>query len=139
MVWNEIDALYGLIGGIFIGLACAMLILFNGRVAGISSILGGLLNGEKNEMPWRLSFIAGLLLAVVLYQQVIPLPTSIPDASLSVAIISGLLVGLGTRMGGGCTSGHGVCGLARLSKRSFVATLVFILSGMLTVYWVYHV
>jgi uncharacterized membrane protein YedE/YeeE len=114
------------IGGALIGLAAALMMLLTGRIAGITGILAGLLPQGASDMGWRIAFIAGLLLAPLIgslggYALAAPAI----DDSWIVVIIAGLLVGYGTRLGGGCTSGHGVCGIARLSPRSIVATLVF--------------
>ena len=122
-----------LLGGALIGLGASLLMLSHGRIAGISGIFGGLFDPAGEEKGFRLSFLAGLLLAGVLARLVHPstLPTATPG--LVVGGVAGLLVGFGTQLGSGCTSGHGVCGLSRLSKRSLVATLTFIATGMLTV------
>ena len=122
-----------LAGGLLIGAAAGMLVLCCGRIAGIIGILGGLLNRRSSDKPWRLAFIAGLVLSPLVYQRFSALPSIEIDASWGRLVLAGLLVGLGTRLGSGCTSGHGVCGLSRLSPRSLVATLVFMLTAMLTV------
>ena len=125
----------GLAGGMLIGLATALLMLFNGRIAGISGIVGGLLGWKASQVGWRALFVAGLLLGAVAY--VVATGGMFPvrvEASLPVMVAAGLLVGLGTRLGSGCTSGHGVSGIARLSKRSIVATLVFMGTAVLTVF-----
>ncbi|MGI9289513.1 MAG: YeeE/YedE family protein [Pseudomonadales bacterium] len=124
-----------LIGGAFIGLAATLLLLMNGRIAGISGIMNGLLNPSSGDTGWRAWFLVGLVGGGGLY-----LAFSTPAFELrsgfSVPLLAaaGFLVGFGTRMGNGCTSGHGVCGIARLSVRSLVATAIFISAGMLTVY-----
>jgi uncharacterized membrane protein YedE/YeeE len=121
-----------LAGGILIGMAAAMLVLLNGRIAGISGIVGGLLVPRRHETGWRLAFVAGLLsapLAMGFY----PLTPRI-DASFGLLVVAGLLVGIGTSYGSGCTSGHGVCGLSRLSPRSLVATVAFMGAGIVTVF-----
>jgi uncharacterized protein len=122
-----------LLGGALIGLAASLLMLFHGRIAGISGIFAGALDPPADGRSFRPYFLAGLVLAGVLARFVYPsaLPSGAP--SLVVAGVAGLLVGFGTRLGSGCTSGHGVCGLSRLSKRSLVATLTFIAVGMMTV------
>lgn len=122
-----------LIGGALIGLSASVLMLLHGRVAGVSGLLGEVVNPQNEDRSVGLYFLGGLLLAGVTARLVHPasLPTATP--SLAVGAVAGLLVGFGTRLGSGCTSGHGVCGLSRLSKRSFVATLTFIAMGMLTV------
>lgn len=127
-----------LAGGIFIGLATAMLILLNGRIAGISGIVGGLLRPVHGDISWRLAFTAGLMLAPLLWATVSALPAIRIDAGFPVLIVAGLLVGISVRYGAGCTSGHGVCGLSRLSPRSLVATLAFMCSGFATVFVVRH-
>lgn len=120
------------LGGVTIGLAAATLLLFNGRIAGISGVLGGLFGASGGDRTWRLSFLAGLLvggMALLAFAPEVYVDTlQLPLWGLA---LSGLMVGIGTRMGGGCTSGHGVCGLPRLSKRSFVAVGVFMFTGCL--------
>jgi uncharacterized membrane protein YedE/YeeE len=137
---HNLTPLSGLIGGALIGLASALLMLLTGRIAGISGIFGGLLPPQSGDRDWRIAFIAGLLAAPVLATLLsgAPLPNPVMPASLAVVAIGGLLVGFGTRMGGGCTSGHGVCGVARLSARSLVATAVFMVVAILTVAVVRH-
>jgi uncharacterized protein len=126
------DPVSALIGGALIGLAAVLLMLLNGRIAGVSGILGDALAG--GDGTWRLAFLAGLVAAPLLLGAVgDPLPAPLMPASWAVIIAAGLLVGFGTRLGGGCTSGHGVCGMARLSPRSIVATLVFMATAMLVV------
>jgi uncharacterized membrane protein YedE/YeeE len=128
------DALSALIGGALIGLASALLMLLTGRIAGISGIFGGALTFVSGDKGWRLAFIAGLVAAPVLSGVVgYPLPMPQMPDSWIVIIVAGLLVGFGTRLGGGCTSGHGVCGIARLSRRSITATVVFMLTAMIVV------
>ncbi len=125
----------GLAGGLLIGLATALLMLFNGRIAGISGIVGGLLARKASEVGWRAMFAAGLLLGAVAY--VLTTGGAFPvrvEASLPVMVAAGLLVGFGTRLGSGCTSGHGVSGIARLSRRSIVSTVVFMGAAALTVF-----
>lgn len=121
-----------------IGLAVSALLLLNGRIAGISGILGGLLRPAKADVAWRVAFLAGMILAPLVYAVAAPLPVVRVDAGTTVLVVAGLLVGLGTRYGSGCTSGHGVCGLSRASPRSLVATVSFILAGFLTVHIVRH-
>jgi hypothetical protein len=125
-------------GGVLIGLAAAMLILVNGRVAGISGIVGGMFMPRRGDVTWRLAFIAGLLGAPLLALLLGVRSAPRIDAGLSLLLAAGLLVGVGTSYASGCTSGHGVCGLARLSPRSFAATLAFMAAGMLTVFVVRH-
>lgn len=128
-----------LAGGIMIGLAAAMLLLINGRIAGISGILGGLLArafpgpAPGGDSAWRIAFLAGLAAAPLLYGAFAALPPVQVDAGTGMLVAAGLLVGVGTRYGSGCTSGHGVCGLSRLSPRSLVATLCFMAAGFATV------
>jgi uncharacterized protein len=136
--WNQFTPYSALAGGLLIGLAAAMLLLLNGRIAGISGIVGGLLRFVGSDAPWRLAFLAGLLLAPLLYQLVTALPESRIDADWPTLIVAGLLVGVGTQYGSGCTSGHGVCGLSRQSPRSLVATLAFMAAGFVTVYVARH-
>ncbi len=128
-----------LAGGLLIGLAAAIFALFNGRIAGISGIVGGLLRPRSGDIGWRVAFTAGLLLAPVLYRLFAPLPAPRIEATWGMLVLAGLLVGLGTRYGSGCTSGHGVCGLARLSLRSLVATGIFMAAGFATVFVMRHV
>jgi uncharacterized membrane protein YedE/YeeE len=137
--WNHFTPWLSLAGGIFLGLAAAFFILLNGRVLGISGILGGLVKPQPGDAGWRIAFIAGLLAAPALWRLFGPLPPVNVEAGLPVLVIAGLLVGWGTRYGSGCTSGHGVCGLARLSPRSLAATLAFMAAGFVTVYVSRHV
>lgn len=138
---HNLTPLSGLLGGALIGLAAAMLMLLTGRIAGISGIFGGLLSPTASDRGWRLAFIAGLIAAPLIATLAtgIKLPSPAMPASLIVIVAAGLLVGFGTRMGGGCTSGHGVCGIARLSPRSLVATAIFMTAGIATVALVRHV
>ena len=130
----------GLIGGLLIGAAAALLLWLNGRISGISGIVGGLLAPRISETGWRVAFVVGLLLGGFGYMAATggALPVRM-TASLPVLVAAGLLVGFGTRLGSGCTSGHGLCGIARLSKRSIVASAVFFAVAMLTVFIVRHV
>lgn len=121
-----------LAGGALIGLAASMMLLFNGRIAGISGVFGGLLKPSAGDVGWRLAFVGGLLLAGVGLALVAPATLGASPASPGVIALAGLLVGFGVRMGNGCTSGHGVCGLSRMSRRSLVATLSFMGAGMVT-------
>ena len=130
----------GLIGGLLIGLAAALLLLLNGHLSGISGIVGGLLAPKSSDAGWRLVFVAGLLLGAFIYVLATGDAMLVRmQASLPVLVAAGLLVGFGTRLGSGCTSGHGVCGIARLSRRSIVATSVFFVVAMLTVFLTHHV
>lgn len=128
-----------LIGGVLISVAASILILFNGRVAGISGIVRGIFFGEKNEKRWRFIFLIGLLISPFIYSLFATLPSLEISNNYAKIAIAGLLVGFGTRLGSGCTSGHGVCGIARLSRRSIVATLVFMVAAIVTVYLTKHV
>jgi len=127
------------LGGMLIGAAAGALALLNGRIAGISGIVGDLMRPPSGDRAWRLAFILGLVIAPIAFVLVAPVPPAHLSRSAPVLIVAGLLVGLGTRLGGGCTSGHGVCGVARLSRRSLVATMVFAAAGMATVFVVRHV
>ncbi len=137
--WNAFTPWAALAGGVIIGLAAAMFILINGRIAGISGVLGGLLKPVRGDVGWRAAFIAGLVGAPLAYALFAELPRPRIDAGYAALVVAGLLVGAGTRYGSGCTSGHGVCGISRLSPRSLVATAVFMLAGFITVYVVRHV
>ena len=128
-----------LAGGMLIGLAAAVFLLFNGRIAGISGILGGLLQWPAGDVAWRIVFLLGLVGAPLVYGLFAPLPTVQVDAGTATLVAAGLLVGIGTRYGSGCTSGHGVCGLSRRSPRSLVATAAFMAAGFITVFIVRHV
>ena len=129
------DAYYAPIaGGIMIGLAAAMLLVLNGRIAGVSGILGGLLSRKDDgDRTWRVAFLGGLVAAPLLYGVFTALPAVQVAAGTATLVAAGLLVGLGTRYASGCTSGHGVCGLSRMSPRSLVATVSFMLAGFATV------
>ena len=137
--WLNFTPWSSLAGGLLIGISTAMFLLFNGRIAGISGILGGLLRPAAGDAGWRIAFLLGLLAAPLIYGLAAPLPGVRIDATTTTLIVAGLLVGIGTRYGSGCTSGHGVCGLSRLSLRSTVATVAFMLAGFATVYIVRHV
>jgi uncharacterized membrane protein YedE/YeeE len=136
--WNAFTPWPAALGGVVIGLATALFLLVNGRIAGISGIAGGMLRPVPGDFAWRLAFLAGLILAPLAYAAVATFPTATIEAGYPVLIAAGLLVGIGTRVGGGCTSGHGVCGLSRLSPRSLVATLSFMAAGFVTVFVVRH-
>lgn len=123
-----------IIGGVLIGLAVSLMLLFNGRVTGISGILGGIIKPQKNDLNWRVAFVGGLLFGGILLRFLKPEAFIQVSSALAIDyIIAGLLVGFGTLLGNGCTSGHGVCGISRLSIRSIVATLTFILFGVISV------
>lgn len=136
--WTAFTPLAALPGGLLIGVGAGLMMLLNGRIAGISGILGGLLRPAPGERGWRFAFLAGLVGAPALYALVASLPPVTVAADYPVLVAGGLLVGAGTRFGSGCTSGHGVCGLARLSPPSLVATLCFMATGFATVYVVRH-
>ena len=136
--WAHFTPWNSLAGGVLIGIATALFLLFNGRVAGISGILGGLLRPMAGDIGWRMAFVLGLVGAPIIYSLATPLPAVHVDATMTTLVVAGLLVGVGTRYGSGCTSGHGVCGLSRLSLRSMVATASFMLAGFVTVFIVRH-
>ena len=136
--WAHFTPWSSLAGGLLIGVATAMFLLLNGRIAGISGILGGLLRPTAGDIGWRMAFVLGLLGGQLVYGLAVPLPTVHIDADMTTLVVAGLLVGVGTRYGSGCTSGHGVCGLSRLSPRSIVATASFMLAGFVTVFIVRH-
>ena len=139
--WSHFTPWASLAGGVLLGLASALFILLNGRILGISGILGGLIPPKRNDTLWRLAFLAGIVAAPWVFTTVVPSSlVTAPriEANVTLLVIAGLLVGLGTRYGSGCTSGHGVCGLARLSPRSLVATLAFMAAGFAVVFVVRH-
>ena len=136
--WTHFTPWSSLAGGLLIGLATALLLLFSGRIAGISGIVGGLLRPGKGDVAWRVAFVLGLFAAPWVFSMAAPLPRVTIDAGTATLIAAGLLVGVGTRYGSGCTSGHGVSGLSRGSPRSIVATLSFMAAGFLTVFVVRH-
>lgn len=138
IAWTQFTPWSALAGGLVLGLGAALLIACNGRVLGISSIVGDSLRARHGDRLWRLTFLAGMLVAPWVYGQVATLPPVQIDTSTATLVAAGLLVGLGTRLGAGCTSGHGVCGLSRRSPRSLVATLTFMAAGFVTVYLVRH-
>ena len=137
--WLHFTPWASLAGGILIGLATALLLLANGRVAGISGILGGLLRPTRGDIAWRVTFILGLFVAPLVWLSMRAMPPAQIDHSPALLAVGGLLVGIGTRFGNGCTSGHGVCGIARLSPRSLLATACFLAAGFVTVFIVRHV
>lgn len=136
--WNNFTPWTSLAGGLMIGIATALFLVFNGRIAGISGIVGGLLTPARGDIAWRLAFVGVLVLSPLVFSSIAPLPQVHIEAGYPVLILAGLLVGIGTRYGSGCTSGHGVCGLSRRSPRSMVATVAFMFSGFVTVYVVLH-
>jgi len=136
--WSNFTPFAALVGGVLIAVATAMLLLLNGRIAGISGIIGGLLRPQEGNLGWRLAFVIGLLLAPAAYRLFDEIPAIQVEASWQVLIVAGLLVGVGTRYASGCTSGHAVCGLSRLSPRSMAATAAFMAAGFITVYVVRH-
>jgi uncharacterized membrane protein YedE/YeeE len=140
--WAHFTPFASLAGGIILGLASAIFILVNGRILGISGILGGLLPPKAGDTRWRVAFLLGMLAAPTVFHAVVPAQyITVPriDASVWMVIAAGLLVGIGTRYASGCTSGHGVCGLSRLSPRSLVATLSFMGAGFVMVYVLRHI
>lgn len=136
--WNAFTPWAALAGGALIGLAAVMFALLNGRIAGISGVLGGLLKPTQGDVAWRVAFVAGIVIAPLVYGLVAPLPQINVGAGDLALLAAGLLVGVGTRYGSGCTSGHGVCGLSRLSPRSLVATVAFMAAGFATVFVARH-
>ena len=136
--WIHFTPLSSLAGGILIGLSAALLVLANGHVAGGSGILGELLHMRAGDVRWRVAFLLGLIIAPAIFAIFLPYPAATIDADTGLLLIGGLLVGIGTRYAGGCTSGHGVCGLSRLSLRSLVATSCFMGSGVAVVFVMRH-
>ena len=135
--WVNFTPINSLLGGVFIGLAAAILLLANGRIMGISGILGDIiLFKEKDQVSWRFVFVIGVLIGSFLYLMIFQTIKSEMVADRILLIQAGLLVGLGTSIGSGCTSGHGICGISRLSIRSIVATFIFVVSGVVTVYFI---
>jgi len=138
IAWTSFTPWAALAGGALIGFAAALLILFNGRIAGISGIVGGLLRPARGDAGWRLAFVLGLLAAPLAWLAIGTAPRLHVEAGWPTLIVAGLLVGIGTRYGSGCTSGHGVCGLSRGSLRSLAATATFMAAGFATVFVVRH-
>lgn len=126
-------------GGLLIGLSASLLWLGLGRIAGISGIVGGAFGAKGSDLDWRLAFVIGLIVAPIVYGLAIGAPLVQITTRPEIVLSSGLLVGFGTQLGSGCTSGHGVCGIARLSPRSMIATLLFMASGFVTTYLLRHV
>ena len=140
--WANFTPWASVAGGVLLGVASSLFILLNGRILGISGILGGLLLPKSNDTVWRITFLLGMGAAPVVYGWLAPadmIQAPRIDAGFGLIVVAGLLVGLGTRYGSGCTSGHGVCGLSRLSPRSLVATMSFMLAGFVTVAFMRHV
>jgi uncharacterized membrane protein YedE/YeeE len=136
--WNAFTPFRALTGGAMIGVAASLLVVLNGRIAGISGIVGGFVRAGAADRLWRVAFVAGILLAPLVALLFGSAPHIEIDASIPTLTIAGFLVGIGTRYGSGCTSGHGVCGLSRLSMRSIVATIVFMAAGFIMVYATRH-
>ncbi len=139
--WSHFTPWLSLAGGLLLGVAAAMFILVNGRVLGISGIVAGLLAPKKGDAAWRVAFLLGMALSPLIFRMLMP-PDMVQspriDAGYMSIILAGLMVGLGTRYGSGCTSGHGVCGLSRMSPRSLLATITFMGTGFLTVFVLRH-
>ena len=136
--WNAFTPWPAVAGGVLIGIAAAMFVLLNGRIAGISGVVGGLLIPARGDVAWRVAFLAGLIGAPLVYALFSVVPTPRIEAGSGALLLAGLLVGIGTRYGSGCTSGHGVCGISRLSPRSLAATALFMLAGFGTVFVLRH-
>ena len=137
--WTHFTPWASAAGGALIGIAAAMLALFNGRIAGISGIVGGLLSPQARDIAWRVAFVAGLLVSPLIFALSTEAPPPRIAAGFGTLALAGFLVGLGTSYGSGCTSGHGVCGLSRLSPRSLVATAAFMGAGIVTVFLARHI
>ena len=139
--WVNFATGSALLGGLMLGVGASLLLIFSGKIAGISGIVAYLINPNnigRNETAWRALFLIGLISAGLVYQLFAAFPPVTINANNSTLIVAGLLVGFGSRMGSGCTSGHGICGLSRLSLRSLVATLSFMLSGFVLTYAMLH-
>ena len=139
IAWTSFTPWAALAGGLLVGLAAALLLLFNGRIAGISGIVGGLLRPVRGDVDWRIAFVAGLVAAPLAWRVFAALPRLQVEAGTPALVVAGLLVGFGTRLGSGCTSGHGVCGLSRGSWRSLAATASFMAAGFAVVFIARHV
>jgi uncharacterized membrane protein YedE/YeeE len=142
MDWTHFTPWASLAGGVLLGVASALFILMNGRILGISGILGGLLPAKAGDASWRITFLLGLFVSPLVMKALAPADfwhAPRIDAGVVTVIVAGLLVGMGTRYGSGCTSGHGVCGLSRLSPRSMVATGLFMAAGFVTVFVLKHI
>jgi uncharacterized membrane protein YedE/YeeE len=138
IAWNAFTPVSALIGGATIGAAVALFVTLNGRIAGVSGILGGLARPQAGDISWRVAFVAGLIAAPLAWGLLAALPDIRVDTSYPVLVAAGLLVGVGTRYGGGCTSGHGICGVSRASPRSIAATVAFMAAGFATVFVARH-
>jgi uncharacterized membrane protein YedE/YeeE len=136
--WNNFTPWTALAGGALIGISAALFILLNGRIAGITGIIGGLFKPAKGDVVWRIAFTLGLIIAPIVWLLFGKLPEITINADYGLLVAAGLIVGFGARLGSGCTSGHGVCGISRLSPRSIIATLAFTGSGFLTVFVARH-
>lgn len=136
--WSSFTPVTSFVGGLLIGSAAMLLWWFNGKIAGVSGIVAGLFSPSSADFRWRLLFVVGLLLSPWLYQLVAPLPAMQVSSNGWLYVVAGLIVGFGTRLGSGCTSGHGICGNARLSPRSMVATLTFMALGFISVFVLRH-
>jgi len=139
--WIHFTPWTSLAGGLLLGVAAAMFILVNGRVLGISGIVGGLLVPRKGDAGWRVAFLLGLAAAPLIFRMLMPadlIHAARIEAGTLAVVVAGLLVGVGTRYGSGCTSGHGVCGISRMSPRSLLATITFMAAGFLTVFVLRH-
>lgn len=137
--WQSFTPVSAFIGGLIIGLATALLLLIAGRIAGISGIVGGLIELRRGDFAWRAAFVSGLVLAPWLWHWLGEWPPVRIETGHAALVLAGLAVGIGTRYGSGCTSGHGVCGLSRLSPRSMMATVLFMVMGMVVVYVARHI
>lgn len=136
----EIVPWQSLFGGILLGVSVTLLMLFNGKIAGISGVINGLITPKKGEYSWRLLFFAGMIIGGLISVAVLGVSSPNTDGiPLPILAVAGLLVGMGTRLANGCTSGHGICGIGRLSKRSLVATMVFMFTAAVTVFVRLHV
>lgn len=137
--WSNFTPFSALSGGMMIGLSAAMMLLLLGRIAGISGIVGGMLSRrDRGDLAWRVAFLLGLAFAALASRMFAEVPRIDIDTDWPLLVVAGVLVGFGSRLGSGCTSGHGICGLSRLSPRSIMATATFIGTGVLTVFAVRH-
>jgi uncharacterized membrane protein YedE/YeeE len=137
--WAHFTPAASLGGGLLIGIAAAGLLLVNGRILGVSGILGGLIWPRSGDLAWRVAFVIGLIMSPTVLRFVLSVTPPVIETGFFTLVVAGLLVGIGTRLGAGCTSGHGICGVSRLSPRSLVATGAFMLAGFATVFVVRHV